>query len=107
MFFSFPQPEKRLWLNLEYMRQHRYKMYSLETTRQWMRFDDASRGPLLRTAHDSVIQTHAARFEGGEKEYRGPSPSDPAYSGGYGSSGYRSSGYSSGGGTSGDEYSRK
>ena len=35
-FFGYSQPEKRLWLNLEYMRLHQNKMVSLETTRQWM-----------------------------------------------------------------------
>ena len=104
MFFGYPHPEKRLWLNLEYMRLNKDKMVSLETTRQWMKFDDASRGPMLRSVHESIIETHAARYDKGWREYKGPSPSDSSYVEGLGNSGYRSSGYSSGG-TSADDYS--
>ena len=59
---------------------------------------------MMQSVHESIIETHAACYDKGWKEYKGPSPSDPGYVEGVGSSGYKSSGYSSGG-TSADDYS--
>jgi hypothetical protein len=87
-FFNYPQPEKRLWFQLEFIRQHRKKMVDLKTTRQWMSFDKDSRGPPLPSVEDWVIEEHAQRHDQREYDYIGPSPSDSKYNAGYRRSGY-------------------